>query len=154
MRRIKHLLAVLLLATMFSTTGHAQTQTGTVEGRVLDDQGAVLPGATLTLTGPRGAQTTVTDSVGVYRFVGVAPGTYALKSELPGFLPQQVESVVVSLAKTALVEFTLKVGGLTENIEVRAVASNVDVKSSSTETNCQQRLLERCRSTRRRPRDC
>ena len=64
----------------------AQTQTGTVEGKVLDQQGAVLPGVTMTLTGPRGAQTTVTDAAGEFRFVGVTPGTYSLKVELTGFL--------------------------------------------------------------------
>ena len=42
----------------------AQTQTGTVEGKVADQQGAVLPGVNVTLTGPRGSQTTVTDADG------------------------------------------------------------------------------------------
>ena len=135
MRRIAHLFILsLLLVTAFASRGVAQTQTGTVEGKVQDEQGAVLPGATLTLTGPTGSESTVSDSLGVYRFVGVAPGTYVLKTELQGFLAQQVEQVVVPLGKTATVDFSLKVGGLTENIEVRASASQVDVKSSSTDT--------------------
>ena len=63
----------------------AQTQTGTVEGKVTDQQGAVLPGVNVTLTGPRGSQTAVTDANGMFRFVGVAPATYTLKAELTGF---------------------------------------------------------------------
>ena len=51
----------------------------------------------------------------MYRFVGVAPGTYALKSELTGFLPQEVAAVAVGLGRTATVDFTLKIGGLSEN---------------------------------------
>ena len=51
-----------------------------------DPQGAVLPGVTVTLTGPRGAQSVVSDGEGVYRFVGVQPATYSLKSELAGFV--------------------------------------------------------------------
>src|SRR6476660_8426931 len=144
MRRTAHLFILsLLLITAVASRGLAQTQTGTVEGKVQDEQGAVLPGATLTLTGPTGSESTVSDSLGVYRFVGVAPGTYALKTELQGFLAQQVEQVVVPLGKTATVDFSLKVGGLSENIEVRASASQVDVKSSSTETNLTAELLER-----------
>src|SRR3954447_816158 len=121
MKRVMPLLSVLLLlVTIFPATGRAQTQTGTVEGKVVDDQGAVLPGATLTLTGVTGAQTAVTDAVGMYRFVGVAPGTYALKTELTGFLPQEVRAVEVGLGKTAGVDFTLKIGGLAEQVDVRA----------------------------------
>ena len=67
----------------------AQTQTGTVEGKVTDQQDAVLPGVTLTLTGPRGVQSTVSDGEGNFRFVGVAPATYVLKAELSGFVPQE-----------------------------------------------------------------
>ena len=142
MRRIAHLFILsLLLVTAFASRGVAQTQTGTVEGKVLDEQGAVLPGATLTLTGPTGSQTTVSDSLGVYRFVGVAPGTYVLKTELQGFLAQQVEQVVVPLGKTATVDFSLKVGGLTENIEVRALG--VD--------GGRQELVDRDESDRRAP---
>ena len=77
----------------------AQTQTGTVEGKVVDQQGAVLPGVNVSLTGPRGAQTTVTDAEGMFRFVGVAPATYTLKAELTGFLSESQPDVIVSLEK-------------------------------------------------------
>src|SRR3954471_12315421 len=144
MKRVMPLLTVLLLlVTVFPAITRAQTQTGTVEGKVVDDQGAVLPGASLTLTGVTGAQTTVTDTLGAYRFVGVAPGTYALKAELAGFLAQEVAAVVVGLGKTAGVDFTLKIGGLAEQVDVRATASVVDVKSSSTDTNLSGELLAR-----------
>ena len=112
----------------------AQTQTGTVEGKVTDQQDAVLPGVTLTLTGPRGAQSTVSDGEGNFRFVGVAPATYVLKAELSSFISQEQVDVVVGMGKTVTAEFALKVGGVTENVEVRA-ASIVDVKSSATSTN-------------------
>src|SRR5690349_3599504 len=83
----------------------AQTQTGTVEGKVTDQQGAVLPGVTVTLTGPRGAQTTVTDADGAFRFVGVVPDTYTLKAELTGFLSESQPDVIVGIGKTVTAEF-------------------------------------------------
>jgi hypothetical protein len=119
----------------------AQTQTGTVEGKVTDQQGAVLPGVNVTLTGPRGSQTTVTDADGMFRFVGVAPATYTLKAELTGFLAEQQPDVVVGMGKTVTAEFSMKVGGVTETVEVTA-ASTVDVKSSATHTNISNEMLE------------
>ena len=59
-------LSALVLATLLVTTGaYAQTSVGTVEGTVKDEQGAILPGATVTLTGPRGATTMTTDATTV-----------------------------------------------------------------------------------------
>jgi Carboxypeptidase regulatory-like domain len=118
----------------------AQTQTGTVEGKVVDQQGAVLPGVNITLTGPRGSQSTVTDADGMFRFVGVVPATYALKAELTGFLTESQPEVIVGLGKTVTAEFSLKVGGVSETVEVTA-ASTVDVRSSATHTNISNDML-------------
>ena len=143
MKCITRLFVLFVLALGLSaTSGQAQTLTGTVQGTVLDQQAAVLPGVTATLTGPRGAQTTVTDGHGEFRFVGVAPGTYVLKVELSGFLAQQRGDVIVGMGKTLVVDFTLKVGGLTETIEVSGAASTVDVKSSATDTTISNDLLQ------------
>src|SRR4029453_2740364 len=83
------LVALLLVALMVTAAAHAQTSVGTVEGTVTDEQGAVLPGANVTLTGPQGVQTAVTDGKGQYRFISVQPGTYQLKVDLgTGFTAQ------------------------------------------------------------------
>ncbi|HXW03617.1 MAG TPA: TonB-dependent receptor [Vicinamibacterales bacterium] len=141
MRRFAHLLAVLLFgAGMLSTVGLAQTQTGTVEGTVADPQGGVLPGVTITLTGPQGSQTTVTDAEGRFRFVGVQPATYTVKTDIPGFLPQESE-VTVGMARTSTVDFTLRLANVAETVEVRATSSAVDVKSTATETSISNDLL-------------
>jgi len=118
----------------------AQTQTGTVEGRIVDQQGAVLPGVAVTLTGPRGSQTAVTDPDGHFRFVGVTPATYSLKAELTGFATETQPEVLVGIGKTVLAEFTMKVSGVSESVEVTA-ASAVDVKSAATHTNITSDLL-------------
>ncbi len=134
------LLFLATLAVACARTGAAQTLVGTVEGKIVDQQGAVLPGVNVTLTGPRGAQTTVTDGEGQFRFVGVAPATYVLKTDLTGFLAQEQRDVMVGMGKTVTADFTLKIGGVSENVEVRA-ASNVDTKSSATNTTLSSDLL-------------
>lgn len=138
MARLIFLFALVL--GLLAPAAGAQTQTGTVEGKIVDQQGAVLPGVNVTLTGPRGSQSTVTDGEGNFRFVGVAPATYGLKVDLSGFIPQEQLDVIVGMGRTVLAEFALKVGGVTEVVDVRA-ASNVDVKSSATHTNITSDLL-------------
>ncbi|MEW5981995.1 MAG: carboxypeptidase regulatory-like domain-containing protein [Acidobacteriota bacterium] len=141
MRRTLAVLSALLLVLAWAGTANAQTQTGTVAGRVVDQQGGVLPGVTVELIGPRGVKTTVTDTRGDFRFIGVQPTTYTVKVDLSGFLPQQREGLTVSTGKTVEADFTLKVGGVTETIEVSATAVTVDVKSSATDTSLSDQLL-------------
>ena len=141
--RISRLIAACLLAIMVAAIpAGAQTQTGTVEGKVTDQQGAVVPGATVTLTGPRGDQTVVSDAEGVYRFVGVIPGMYALRIELSGFAPQEKTDVTVAMGGTVTSDFTLAVRGQTEAIEVRGSASSVDIKSAATTTTVSNYMLQ------------
>src|SRR6266540_5696752 len=62
---------------------------GELVGKVADDQGGVLPGVTVTLSGPAvmGAPTAVSGANGVYRFPAVTTGTYTLTFDLGGFSP-------------------------------------------------------------------
>src|SRR4029079_1905900 len=142
MRRMtRGLLGFVLALGLCAAPAVAPTQTGTIEGKVTDPQGAVLPGVTVTLTGPRGEQSVVSDGEGVYRFVGVQPATYSLKTELSGFMSQEVQAVAVGMGTTATGDFALKIAALSENVEVRARASAVDVKSAATETRLSSELL-------------
>ncbi len=140
MRRFMHIVPALLLVLGLSAPLSAQTQTGIVEGKVFDQQNAVLPGATVTATGPRGTVTTVTDAEGIFRFVGLQPATYTVKTELSGFVAQELQAEV-GMGRTVTVDFSLKLTSLSENVEVRASASAVDVRSSSTETTVSSDLL-------------
>jgi len=65
----------------------AQLGTGTISGTVLDQSGAVLPGASITVTntGTGFMRQTVSSETGDYRLAGLLPGTYELAVELSGF---------------------------------------------------------------------
>ena len=140
MRALAASLAALVLV-VGTTTAGAQTFTGSVTGTVTDEQGGGVPGATVTLTGKTGSKTSVTDADGSYRYSGVDPGTYEVKVEMASFRPLKRENVAVTIAKTAQVDFTLKVGGLTETLDVLGEAPLVDVTSSSTENYLTQDVL-------------
>ena len=85
------LIAFVTVTLLFANAVTAQTNTtGTVEGVVADPNGAVVPNATITLSGPNliRAQTTTSGADGTYRFASVPPGRYTLKSlRLPVLTP-------------------------------------------------------------------
>ena len=89
---------IICLLLVASTTALAQgSTTATLRGNIQDSSGAVLPGATVTLTntGTRGVQTTVSDDRGQYLLAGLFPGTYDLKVELSGFKSYQQRAITL-----------------------------------------------------------
>ena len=78
--------AVAALMLLVASVVHAQT-TGRIQGQIIDAQGAVVPGATVTITSPslQGALTQVSDAEGRFRFPSVPPGRYTVKAELSNF---------------------------------------------------------------------
>jgi hypothetical protein len=141
MQKLRLLTAALLAMLLVAATSQAQSLLGTVSGVVTDEQGGALPGATLTLTGKTGSKTVVTDAAGGYRFVAVEPGAYTLAAELASFSPKRQDNIVVTINKTVAVDFSLKVGGLTDAAEVVAEAPLVDTSTTATDNSLSQDLL-------------
>src|SRR4029450_1017026 len=66
----------------------AQEQTGVLQGRAVDSSGALLPGVTVTVSGPTilgGARATTTSDQGTYRIPAIPIGLYTVSFELSGF---------------------------------------------------------------------
>jgi hypothetical protein len=135
------ILALLVTFAALAGAAGAQTLTGTLTGKVSDEQGGVLPGVTVTLTGPRGSQTQVSDSKGEFRFIGLTPGAYAVKAELQGFRPKEQQNLDVSLGRTLDVPLTMTVGGLSETVDVVADSVMIDTTTTATDTGMSQDLL-------------
>ena len=78
---------LLVLATAIPASGQSQAINGTIEGTVVDDQGAVLPGVTVTVTNLDTGDTrvVVTNESGLYRAPLLPLGTYRVSAELQGF---------------------------------------------------------------------
>jgi len=130
MTRLVRLYALLVALILVAGVAHAQTSVGTIEGTVTDEQGAILPGVTATLAGPRGAQTVVTDEKGQYRFISVQPGTYTLKVELGTSFAPQSREVTLGLGKTALVDFTMRVASVAESVRRPTTLCGTKVRMS------------------------
>src|SRR6476646_6614901 len=114
-RRRFHLFVAVLASCLLASTAFAQgvgaSTTGSINGKIADSSGGVLPGVTVSATSPSmmGVQTSVSDTGGNYRFPGLAPGTYTLTFELPGFNTLKREGIVISLGFTAAVNVELAV---------------------------------------------
>jgi len=139
--RKKLAFALYVLLALAVLPAAAQSLSGTVTGVVRDEQGGVLPGATVTLEGKTGSRSTVTDTEGTFRFAAVNPGTYSVTAEIAGFRSKRQDNVEVSIGKTASVPMTLGVGGVTETLEVVGESPVVDVSSSATDNTLSQDML-------------
>src|SRR3989442_2864111 len=134
-RAILRALAALAIVLAFALApAAAQTgQTfGELVGKVSDDQGGVLPGVTVTMSGPSamGNPTAVTNERGQYRFPAVNSGTYSLKFELAGFAPVVRAGIVVPVRQTVTVDAGLKLASLQETVTVSGSSPTVDVENT------------------------
>jgi hypothetical protein len=144
MKRIVSAFAALAVFALASTA-HAQVQTGSILVRAVDEQGALMPGVTITLTSPvlvAGTMTGVTDAGGVNRFPSLVPGTYTVKMELSGFQTITRENIAVLVGQTTPVEFAMKVGAVAENITVTGASPTVDTTSANVAVNLSNELLQ------------
>ena len=118
MTRQTALTASVVLALAMPVSG----QTASVAGTVADDTGAVLPGATVVLTGPS-QETAITDGTGVYRFENTPPGTYRLSVSLSGFSEATRDNIVVGAAAMTVPPIELSVASVSEVVVVSASRS-------------------------------
>ena len=140
MRKTAILVALALLAV---APAFAQ-QTGTITGTATDEQGAVLPGVTVTvesaaLITPR---STSTGAGGSYSHPALPPGDYSVSFALSGFQTIVREGVRVSVARTLQVNASLGISGVEETVTVIGDAPVVDVRSATVQTNIERELLE------------
>lgn len=120
----------------FSLPAAAQLEQSRLVGAVVDEQGAVLPGVTVTATSPAliGNQVSVTEADGRYRFPALPPGRYTLVFEMDGFQKVQRENIVLALGQTLNVDMTLEIAGLEESVTVSGQSPVVDVQSTKVGT--------------------
>jgi outer membrane receptor protein involved in Fe transport len=140
-RRIAPIVFASLLAAV--AHGWAQETTGAISGRVIDEQGLAVPGATVTVTGPQGARTALSDVQGRYSLPFLTPGTYTVRAELQGFKTVEQRNVVVQLGQRVELPLAMPVGGLEEVIEVAGTSPIVDTRSTTTGAVVSSEMLER-----------
>ena len=131
----------VILSLAFAPDAYGQgRQTGTVRGAVVDAQGLVLPGVTVTVSSPalQGLRTVVSDVNGNYRIVALPPGDYAVLFEIPGFEVVE-EAATVPLGGEIGVNAVMAPEGVTETIQVVAVVPTpIETTETSSNTTAEQ----------------
>lgn len=123
--RVAHGMRVAIaLCTLFGAApvsdAAAQAVYGSIGGTVKDASGAVLPGATVTITSleRKTVDTAVSNESGFYLKDRLLPGTYEVKAEIASFKTAIVREVRVNVDTQTPVDFQLELGALTEQVEV------------------------------------
>lgn len=109
----------------------AAAQTAEMRGTVSDESGGVLPGVTVRIqnVGTGIERSVVTDESGSFRVVALQPADYSVSAELQGFRPGQ-RRVTLTVGEVADLRFALSVGGLEQQVEVRAAVVTIDTTKS------------------------
>jgi hypothetical protein len=109
-----------------------ETTTGSLTGLVVDSQGTAVPGANVTITSAQGSKAFTTDSSGRFYAPFLTPGMYSVKVELSGFSTVEQKNIDVRLGqRLELKSLVLKVGQITETIEVVAESPVIDTSSTT-----------------------
>ena len=141
--RVVGVVAMLIAIVAAPLPARAQETTGTIGGMVVDAQGLAVPGVTVTVTGPQGSKTAVTDGGGRFTVPFLVPSTYTVRSELQGFKPAEQSNVVVRLGQTVELNLKMQVGGLQEAVEVTSSSPVIDTSTAAVGTNIDSDLLSR-----------
>ena len=126
---------VLILLLLALSAAPAVAQEGGVTGTVTDESGAVVPGATVTLSGPDTPRVTQSDATGEYAFPAVSVGTYAVTAALSGFSDATLEGIVVGNAPVEAPDLTLSIASFGDTVVVTASRTEIRVVDAPVTTS-------------------
>jgi hypothetical protein len=115
-----HALIVLLVCVSMAV---AQQSSGTLRGKVSDEFGGLIVGATVTVADQNGVEkTTTTDAEGNYSFPSLPPGRYTLHASAPGFAAFEIPEVELAAGRTVPLNITLNVSFEQAEVTITAEA--------------------------------
>lgn len=143
MRNFVRISLMLLLTAALGRVAAAQT-TGSVQGTVADQQGAIVAGATVELVqaATNVSRTLATNGGGRFVFDFVQPGAYRLKVGSAGFKSATVDNVVLQANKTVMLNVGLVVGEINEVIEVEGAGEPVNIVDAQVSMNVGEKYLK------------
>src|SRR5439155_17642870 len=127
--------AALMFLSVVSLFG--QGAVAELNGSTADQSGALLPGATVTLTEETTGlvRTTTSNEAGRFVIPAITPGRYAVRAELPGFQTQTRTGMSIGVGQAITINFTMPVGSLQSEITVTGEAPLIEVTQTQIGTN-------------------
>jgi hypothetical protein len=141
----------VVLAVSLAALAQSQATTGTVQGIVTDPNGAVVSGATINLKNDAtGFERTVTsNSEGFFSAPLLPLGRYRVTTDAGGFSRSILENVDVTIGQTLSLNIGMKVGSVTDTVDVSAEGDAVDIARTELSTQINQRSVENLPINRR-----
>jgi len=141
------LFGLLIFLTLISVTrpAAAQVTAAGIVGTISDETGAVLPGVTVTVTGPAlqvPQVVAVTDAQGQYRITPLPVGTFTVTYELSGFQTVKRDGVLLQVGFVAKMDQALRPGTVQETVTVSGESPTVDVTNPAHSVNLANETLE------------
>jgi outer membrane receptor protein involved in Fe transport len=121
---LRKLLSVFALAALVAASSaapaRAQSATGSIEGSIVDQTGAVMPGVTVTAVQSTTGltRTTVSDDNGLFRLLLLPVGIYDVSADLSGFNSRKLPEVTVNVGQTVTLRMQMSVSGVAETVNV------------------------------------
>src|SRR4030095_7763955 len=139
MRRILSVVIVMLC----SIAVWGQTNKGGISGTVTDPHGAVVPGATVTITNAGTGQkvTLTTSDAGTFAAQSLEPVTYSVMVEAKGFKKALLDHVKVDTAAIASANVVLETGSVAEQVVVTADEPLINTESGTTSQTITSRQI-------------
>jgi len=130
---IRKSLGAALIVLLACAPAIAQQTTGTVTGRVVDQSGAAIPGATVTAKSPSTgfSRSETSDAEGLYRIGALPVGMYEVTAELQGFATLSKKDVEVNVASIVAIDFSMKVATLSETVNVTGATPLIQTTNSA-----------------------
>jgi outer membrane receptor protein involved in Fe transport len=130
---MKQIKSVLFTAFLLSGLAVAQLTRGFISGTVTDATGAVIADAKITITNKQTGivRETMSNGVGVYRFVAVEPGTYSVEFGKASFETKRVENIVVNANQEVVINQVLAVASTTTTVEVSEAPPGVELAKAT-----------------------
>ena len=122
----------------------AQVGTGSIQGTVSDSSGAIIAGASVTVTNTQtgGVRPITASTQGRYAVPDLLVGTYDVQAKMPGFQSQIHTGVVITVGQNVVVDFSLPVGQVTETVTVQGATTQVETTSAEISAQIGQQQVE------------
>jgi len=143
-RRLGCRVAALIALLLTASTVMAQTTGATLQGTIADEQGAVMPGASVTITNTETGwmREVLSDERGWYRAIALPPGEYELRAHLQGFANYVRRGLRLTTGQEATVNVALKLATVSETITVTAEAPLIETTKNTLGTTVARAELD------------
>lgn len=143
MKKSFGILTILFFLTGLATSTLAQTHTGMLKAKIVNNEGVPLPDASIYLSSPNllGIYTYFTSETGNALFAGLPPGFYKLMVEIPEYKTVHIENIIVRAGKTVRLDITMEATPTEEDITINIPTPTLDIASPKIATSIDRDLL-------------